>query len=134
MCLPINKKQKPQIATEPIVCFKCLTVDLLSPCFSQKYELGEMLTSEFSIETRNYCNTIEKGLHSYANESEAKYVAYNYTWFNQISGYNQKAPVVVKCIIPKDATYYKAESMTSCVSYEYASNQLIPVEIVEICQ
>lgn len=132
MCLPINKKQKPQIATEPIICYKCLIKDMLSPCYRQKYELNKLLTSEFSIEIGNHCDKVEKGLHTFANELEAKYVAKEFSWWNQITGdyYPEHASVVVKCIIPKGATYYKAESMTTGVSYEYASNQLIPLEII----
>ena len=107
--------------------------DMLSPCYRQKYELGQLLTSEFSIEIGNHCDKVEKGLHTFAEESEAKYVAKEFSWWNQITGdyYPEHASVVVKCIIPKDATYYKAESMTTGVSYEYASNQLIPVEICQ---
>lgn len=130
MCLRIPVNQKPQVATEKIICFKCLTVDLLSPCYGQKYELGKLITSKFSIyKTRNW-SKIEKGLHTYADEPEARHIAYNYSWFNQISGYVQKAPIVVKCEIPVGATYYKAESMNIGVSYEYASNQLLPLEII----
>ena len=133
MCLRIEKDQKPEIATEPIVCYKCLTRDMLSPCYRQKYELGQLITSEFSID-KSYCDEVEKvekGLHSFANEFEAKYIAKDFCWWNQIFGYpGEYAPVVVKCIIPKGATYYKAESMTIGVSYEYASNQLIPLEII----
>jgi len=131
MCLPINRNQKPQIATEPIICYKCLTEDMLSPCYNQKYELGKMLTSEFSIEIANYYDKVEKGLHTFTNESEAKCIAKDFCWSNQISGYlGIHAPVVVKCEIPIGASYYKAESMSIGVSYEYASNQLIPLEII----
>lgn len=132
MCLLINKNQKPQIATEPIICYKCLTMDMLSPCYRQKYEFDKLLTSEFSIEIGNYCDKVKKGLHTFAEESEAKCIARDFCWWTQISDecYPEHASVVVKCIIPKGATYYKAESMTTGVSYEYASNQLIPLEII----
>ena len=60
MCLLINKNQKPQIATEPIICYKCLTMDMLSPCYRQKYEFDKLLTSEFSIEIGNYCDKVKK--------------------------------------------------------------------------
>lgn len=134
MCLRIPVNQKPQLATKQIICFKCLTVDMLSPCYEQKYELGKMLTSEFSIKKMCAYDNVEKGLHAYADESEAKHTAYNYTWFNQINGDMQKAPVVVKCEIPKGATYYKAISDTIGVNFEYASDKLIPLEIIGICQ
>lgn len=131
MCLPINRNQKPQIATEPIICYKCLTEDMLSPCYNQKYELGKMLTSEFSINKLGYCDKIEKGLHSFAEESEAKRIAKDFCWCNQISGYyGMYAPIVVKCEIPIGASYYKAESTNIGVSFEYASNQLLPLEII----
>ena len=131
MCLLINKNQKPQIATEPIICYKCLTEDMLSPCYNQKYELGKMLTSEFSIKIANYCDKVEKGLHTFASEFEAKNIARNFGWNNPITGYLAiPAPIVVKCKIPVGATYYKAISMNIDVSYEYASNQLIPLEII----
>jgi hypothetical protein len=132
MCLIIDKNQKPQIATEPIVCYKCLTEDMLSPCYNQKYELGKMLTSEFSIDkTGYYSDKVKKGLHSFAEESEAKCIAKDFCWCNQISGYSGiHTPVIVKCKIPTGAAYYKAESMSIGVSYEYASNQLLPLEII----
>lgn len=132
MCLLINKNQKPKIAKEPIICYKCLTEDMLSPCFGQKYKLGQLITSEFSIEIGNNCDTIEKGLHTFANELEAKYIGREFSWWNQITGEYppEHASIIVKCIIPKGASYYKAESMTTGVSYEYASNQLIPLEII----
>lgn len=131
MCLPIGKNQKPQVAKEPIICYKCLTRNMLSPCYRQKYELGQLLTSEFSINKEGYADKVEKGLHSFAEESEAKCIAKDFCWWNQISGYpGEYAPVVVKCEIPIGATYYKAESMSIGVSYEYASNQLLPLEII----
>lgn len=132
MCLIINKNQKPEIATEPIICYKCLMKDMLSPCYRQKYELGKMLTSEFSIKIENYYDKIEKGLHTFVNELEAKHIAREFSWWNQITGdyYPEHASIVVKCIIPKGATYYKAISMNIDVSYEYASNQLLPLEII----
>ena len=131
MCLLINKNQKPQIATEPIVCYKCLTRDMLSPCYRQKYELNKLLTSEFSIEIGNNCDKVEKGLHTFANELEAKCVARDFDWYDHISGYiGIHTPIIVKCEIPIGASYYKAVSMNVGVSYEYASNQLIPLEII----
>lgn len=132
MCLLINKGQKPQVAKESIICYKCLTPDMSSPCFRQKYELGQLVTSEFSINKSGYySDRIEKGLHSFAEESEAKYITKNFSWNDQINGYlGIHAPVVVKCEIPIGATYYKSESMNIGVSYEYASNQLLPLEII----
>ena len=132
MCLSIRRNQKPQIATEPIICYKCLTEDMLSPCYNQKYELGQLITSEFSINKAGYCNKIEKGLHTFANESEAKRIAKDFCWWNQITGdyYPEHASVIVKCEIPIGAAYYKAKSMNMGVSYEYASNQLLPLEII----
>lgn len=131
MCLHIEKDQKPKIAKEPIICYKCLTRDMLSPCYRQKYELGQLLTSEFSIYKTSRADKIEKGLHSFAEESEAKCVAKDCCWWNQISGYpGEHAPIVVKCEIPIGATYYKAVSGTVGVTYEYASNQLLPLEII----
>ena len=132
MCLLINKNQKPEVATKPIICYKWLTRDMLSPCYRQKYEFNKLLTSKFSIEIGNNCDKVEKGLHTFVEEFEAKRVSKEFSWWNQITGdyYPEHAPVVVKCIIPKGATYYKAESMTTGVSYEYASNQLLPLEII----
>ena len=131
MCLPIRRNQKPEIAPEPIVCYKCLTEDMLSPCFEQKYELGKMLTSEFSINKEGYRDEIEKGLHTFVNEYEAKNISKDFGWYNRISGcIGIQAPIVVKCIIPKGATYYTAISMIVGITYEYASNQLLPLEII----
>lgn len=105
---------------------------MLSPCYRQKYKFNKLLSSEFSIEIGNHCDKVEKGLHTFVNELEAKYIAKNFSWWNRITGdfYPEHASVVIKYIIPKGATYYKAESMTTGVSYEYASNQLIPLEII----
>lgn len=134
MCLCIKINQKPKIAIEPIVCYKCLTAELLSPCYGQKYKFGQLITSELSIDKAPYCDKVEKGLHSYADEYAAKRIAYNYSWFNQISGYIQKAPVVVKCEIPEGSIYYEAESTTEGAGLEYASDKLIPLGIIGICQ
>lgn len=135
MCLRIEVNQKAEVAKERIICFKCLTAEMLSPCYEQKYELGKMLTSEFSVTKTQCYDKVEKGLHAYADEFDAKHIAYNYTWFNQVSGGIQKAPVVVKCIIPEGASYYKAKTIqTDRVTLEYASDQLIPLEIIGICQ
>ena len=136
MCLRIEINQKAEVATKRIICFKCLTKEMLSPCYRQKYELGKMLTSEFSIEkTQAGYDKVEKGLHAYADEFDAKHIAYNYSWFNQISGGVQKAPIVVKCEIPEGASYYKGKTVQSDrVTLEYTSDKLIPIEIVGICQ
>ena len=134
MCLRIEVNQKAKVATKRLTCFKCLTAELLSPCYEQKYELGKLMTSELSIDKAYYCDKVEKGLHSYADEYAAKRIAYNYSWFNQISGGIQKAPVVVKCEIPEGSTYYEAESITIGAGLEYASDKLIPLEIVGICK
>ena len=131
MCLRVKINQEPQIATEPIICYKCLTKDMLSPCFEQKYELGKMLISEFSIKKVGCHDEIEKGLHTFANESEAKNMARDFGWYDRISGYiGIHTPIIVKCEIPIGASYYKAVSMNVGISYEYASNQLIPLEII----
>ena len=131
MCLRIKIDQEPQIAKEPIICYKCLTEDMLSPCFGQKYKLGQLITSEFSIKKMCYYNTIEKGLHTFAEESEAKCMARDFGWYNRISGYiGIPAPIVVKCEIPVGAFYYKGVSMNVGVTYEYTSNQLLPLEII----
>jgi hypothetical protein len=91
-----------------------------------------MLTSEFSIDkTGYYSDKVKKGLHSFAEESEAKCIAKDFCWCNQISGYSGiYAPVVVKSEIPIGSAYYQAESVSIGVSYEYASNQLLPLEII----
>lgn len=126
-----KKNQKPQVAKEPIICYKCLTRDMMSPCYRQKYKLGQLVTFEFSIINSDYTDKVEKGLHSFAEESEAKRIAEDFCWWDQINGYpGIKTPVIVKCEIPVGATYYKAESMSIGVSYEYASNQLLPLEII----
>ena len=136
MCLRIEVNQKAELATKQIICYKCLSKDMLSPCYCQKYELDKMLTSEFSIKkTQAGYDKVEKGLHAYADEFDAKHIAYNYTWFNQISGSIQKAPVIVKCIIPEGASYYKGKTIQpDRITLEYASDKLIPLEIVGICQ
>lgn len=133
MCLPIRRNQKPEIATEPIVCYKCLTRDLLSPCYRQQYELGNMLISEISVKKEIFTHQVEKGFHTYMNMCDALYASMTFYWHNKIDKdeKDQKAPIIVKCEIPVGATYYKAISLNPGISYEYASNQLLPLEIIQ---
>lgn len=132
MCLPIKRNQKPEIAKKPIICYKCLARDMLSPCFEQKYELGKMLTSEISIKKEIFVHQVEKGFHTYMNKGDALYASVTYYWHNRVNKdkEDQKAPIVVKCEIPIGATYYESVSLNPGIGYEYASNQLIPLEII----
>ena len=132
MCLRTMQKE-PNIAENDITCYKVLTKNLVSPCYNQQYVLGEKIKSVLDYSQ----DVVTKGLHTFACLEQASYEARNTIWRNQRSPeLNDRAPIVVKCIIPQGSLYYSGSPYYSGTHYsdssvlEYASEQLTPLEIV----
>lgn len=131
MCL-ITLQITPNIATEDITCYKVLTKDLKSPCYGQQYVLGILIKSDLNHILRNndfQNNRVEEGLHTFrfpeyaVRKSKTCWKVQNaWTHKNGVCG-----RIVVECVIPKGSQYY-----IDVTDNEYASNQLIPKEIVYI--
>ena len=128
MCL-ITDWDKPRIAEEDITCYKWyVKIDsvYLSPYQGEpipafntvvysdldKPEKNLLLLSSFQ-----YKYTVEKGFHSFVNSIDAK-----------LYSYKGRDSIVVSCIIPKGAKYYKG-FFENCESY--CSDSIILKE--EIC-
>ena len=128
MCL-ITNWDKPKIAEEDITCYKWyVKIDsvYLSPYQGEpipafntvvysdldKPEKNLLLLSSFQ-----YKYTVEKGFHSFVNSIDAK-----------LYSYKGRDSIVVSCIIPKGAKYYKG-FFENCESY--CSDSIILKE--EIC-
>ena len=128
MCL-ITNWDKPRIAEEDITCYKWyVKIDsvYLSPYQGEpipafntvvysdldKPEKNLLLLSSFQ-----YKYTVEKGFHSFVNSIDAK-----------LYSYKGRDSIVVSCIIPKGAKYYKG-FFENCESY--CSSSIILKE--EIC-
>ena len=130
MCLRTMQKE-PNIAENDITCYKVLTKGLISPCYSQQYVLGEKIQSVLDYSQ----GVITKGLHTFACLEQASYEARNTCWRNQRNpDLSNRAPIVVKCIIPQGSLYYSGSPYYSHYSnpsaLEYASEQLTPLELV----
>jgi hypothetical protein len=126
MCL-YTTQLKPRVAKSDITCYKVLTKDLVSPCYNQQYVLGEKIESVLN----HFRNTITKGLHTFVYLEQACYEARNTCWRNQRNpDLSDRAPIVVKCIIPQGTLYYSSRYFSSPSALEYASEQLIPLELV----
>ena len=126
MCLHTTQL-KPHVAKSDMTCYKVLTKDLVSPCYNQQYVLGEKIESVLN----HFRNTITKGLHTFACLEYACNEARYTIWYNKRTPeLSDKAPIVVKCIIPQGSLYYSSHHYSSPSAVEYASNQLIPLEII----
>ena len=126
MCL-YTTQLKPHVAKSDMTCYKVLTKDLVSPCYNQQYVLGEKIQSVLDYSQ----GVVNKGLHTFACLEQACYEARNTCWRNQRNpNLSDRAPIVVKCIIPQGSLYYSSYCYNSPSTVEYASNQLIPLEIV----
>ena len=128
MCL-ITDWDKPRIAEEDITCYKWYGMSNSAyispyqgepiPAFNtvvysdlDKPEKNLLLLSFFQ-----YKYTVEKGFHSFVNSIDAK-----------LYSYKGRDSIVVSCIIPKGAKYYKG-FFENCESY--CSDSIILKE--EIC-
>ena len=126
MCLHTTQL-KPHVAKSDMTCYKVLTKDLVSPCYNQQYVLGEKIKSVLDYSR----NIVTKGLHTFARLEHACNEARYTIWQNKRTPeLSDKAPIVVKCIIPQGSLYYSSHHYSSPSAVEYASNQLIPLEII----
>ena len=126
MCL-YTTQLKPRVAKSDMTCYKVLTKDLVSPCYNQQYVLGEKIKSVLS----HFRNTVTQGLHTFACLEYACNEARYTIWHNiRTPELSDKAPIVIKCIIPQGSLYYSSYHYNSPSTVQYASNQLIPLEIV----
>lgn len=123
MCLILkSSKTKPKIATKDIVCYKGVIETyegLMTPYQIFKVEIGKTYFSEIS----KYSNEIEVALHSFINYKEI--VKWKKTEMH-LGGMENELKLV-KCIIPKGATYYVG---TFNFYDSYASSELKYVELV----
>lgn len=126
MCL-YTTQLKPRVAKSDMTCYKVLTKDLVSPCYNQQYVLGEKIQSVLDY----FQGVITEGLHTFVYLDQACYEARYTIWYNKRTPeLSDKAPIVVKCIIPQGSLYYSSYYYNSPSTVQYASNQLIPLEIV----
>ena len=126
-------QKEPNIAENDITCYKVLTKDLVSPCYNQQYVLGEKIQSVLDYSQ----GVVNKGLHTFACLEHACNEAKYTIWYNKRTPkLSDKAPIVVKCIIPQGSLYYSGSPYYSNPYYsdssvlEFASEQLMPLEIV----
>ena len=116
MCLYVNYKT-PSIAEVDITCYKVYIFynnqEYISPYRKAKMPPMDTLT----ITELDENNPVNKGFHSFVNSIDAK-----------LYSYKGRDSIVVSCIIPKGAKYYKG-FFENCESY--CSDSIILKE--EIC-
>ena len=109
MCLTIKKGQEPQIASEDIPCYKVILMYdnyYITPYREMRIEIGctyesELYTSgALILKHSQYYAQIDIGLHSFKNLKGA-------TDDLSFLPSNDYTVEIVKCIIPKGATYYE---------------------------
>lgn len=120
MCL-ITKQKLSNIAKEDVICYKIITTDIESGNYvsyyysEKKWELNKVYCSSLG----RYRDNVLEGFHSYANYQDALKIL------------EQDMPlgcILVKCIIPKGANYYKGKQQDND---GYASNQIKMTEIIK---
>ena len=136
MCLDIDRNQSPKVAEEDITCYKFLRVvrdgTYYAPYYSNhQYEIGKEYTSILSRYHDNGADGcrhpftgIRQGLHSLATVEDTRCIAMHRT--EVYKGFHKY--VVVECVIPKGATYYKGY-WRGCAAY--ASNKLKAIKVIE---
>lgn len=122
MCLVTSSPK--QIAKQPIIVYKCLQEDLVSPCYNFQYEIGKTYESKLGIEDKIPTTIINEGFHCYTRLVLAK-AFLKVSWWDKtvahlIVHYTSR---IVKCEIPVGSEYYTDGS-------EIVSNKL---KILEIC-
>lgn len=131
MCLYLNEKHSPKVATKDITCYKFLKRNLnrnLEYYYSTYYQnspvaIGNTYESKIIVETRVIGgHLINIALHSYKYLSSLRKTIKKY-------GYVYDRIAIVKCIIPKGSTYYLGDFEGEGLSY--ASDKLTYVEILE---
>lgn len=120
MCL-ITKQKLSNIAKEDVICYKIITTNIESGNYvsyyysEMKWELNKVYCSSLG-RCRDY---VREGFHSYAHYQDALKIL------------EQDMPlgcILVKCIIPKGANYYKGKQQDSD---GYASSQIKMTEILK---
>lgn len=128
MCLT-NVKDVAKIAPEDIVCYKKCNIyrkekmpwSIRNPFYIKKlyfyrtpyYYMDIELGKTYYSVLEKTCGNIYHGLHSFAEIQQTLYIG----------------QVLIKCIIPKGATYYEGEGLWEP---GYASNELKYIKIVKI--
>lgn len=137
MCIQITGNK--QVAEQDIVCWKfgkihteTIANKIVDKVFESwvynfKYELGKKYKNNIVINDNNG----SEGFHSIKSKD---YFANSYSWFHSIKSesYFHKTYSfdVVRCIIPKGATYYEGISTDVCgvIIEEFISDEIIVVE------
>lgn len=148
MCLKIFNNQV-QVAEQDITCYKFLLSQrhsdiedqrFISPYQTFEYELGKEYSSNLQVHTFDYDlafdyadvnaieRVVEEGFHTIPSEEVARKIVKYKNTLHSYKRDNRKPYVVVKCIIPKGASYY-----TGMWQYNqsYASNKLKVVEVLK---
>lgn len=126
MCLYITKGQEPKIAEKAIRVYKVLKQygvnNYLTPFQSYCVSPGHKATSELIVEPEDdYTPVIDIGLHSFRTLKSARMCKSN----------QYGVPVIIRCTIPKGATYYLGRFYYDDDSY--ASNELLYPKTFEPC-
>lgn len=125
MCLDLKPNYKVQTAKKDIVVYKVCRY-LGGDIFSTAYQgaivkIGETYTSELIVNI--FKNTVNVGLHSFENISDAINLAQRWSTLHY---------KVIKCIIPKGSSYYEGMFISSINNAKaYASDTLKYIEVVE---
>ena len=124
MCLYLKQNSQLYTASIDITVYKFLTntgAGLVSPYYNYPVKIGETYTSDlikvYSNSDGFCCNV---GIHSYKKKVDAEKMSYINNRFQNI---------IVKCIIPKGARYFKGLHVGEV---SYASDTLTYVEIYEL--
>lgn len=123
MCLQVKRNAERKVAKKDITCYKVLLTkpdgSLRTPYRDVYAEIGETYTSR--LQTPTIDNEISVGLHSFVTLKAAK---------RELIDWEENTVTVVKCIIPKDAEYYRGGFNSE--DDAYASNELKYVEIKKV--
>ena len=147
MCLAVNKTQRVKVAKEDIICYKVVRrykkVDhneYETPYRDQPIELGGFYDESDNLMDIEYaCGALDdwdgdtyksvrgNAFHSFANLKDAKWEARDWGYYKE-KGVEDM--IVVECIIPKGARYYKGINAiynAEIAGYPdgYASNKII---------
>lgn len=145
MCLAIYNNQV-EVAEEDITCYKFLRLSsqcgipgetLTSPYQSFEYELGKEYSSNLQVHTFEYdddeededgCERfVEEGFHAIVCEKLAHGIV-NARNKSNVRWNRPHSYVVVECVIPKGASYYKGTWFSTT---GYASNRLKAVAVLK---
>lgn len=125
------------VATEDIICYKCVRDDYYSPCYHLLYEVGSTANAAFFHEEANgkHYRLVYDGLHTFKNVPVAKSVIRDkIDWINfkNITEHGNYATKILKCIIPKGTKYFEGTTLIRGHNVKsYASEQLKIVEEIQ---